>query len=289
MVSPGAPGPVAVVASRIRREEKAILAELDRREVRYEQVDPRAMAVALTGPRPPWRVALNREIGLHRARYTALSLESKGVRVVNSAAATEICGDKWRTAIALAEAEMPTPRTYLGLTPEAALAAAEELGYPVVLKPLVSSWGRRVSLVRDPDAAAAVAEHCAALPSPQDHLLCVQEYIRKPERDIRVVVVGGDPLGAVYRRSAGWRTNVALGARTEPCPMTDDIAKLAMAAVAATGVEIAGVDLVEDTDGKLYVLEVNSGVEFGGFTSALDVDVPAAIVDHVLALGGGEP
>jgi [lysine-biosynthesis-protein LysW]--L-2-aminoadipate ligase len=272
----------AVLVSRVRREEKQIFAALDRRGVSYAQVDVREMVATpdLTGER--WRVALNREISHSRALHAGLAVGHMGRPLINSAAAVEVCGDKWRTALALHDAGLPTPRTVLALSPAAVPAAAGRLGYPVVIKPLTSSWGRRVVPVRDPETAATVAEFCAALPGPQSHIVCVQELIDKPDRDIRVIVVGGEPLGAIYRRSAGWRTNVALGGRAEPCPLTDEITKYAIGAAAACGADIAGVDLLEGPGGELYVLEVNHGVEFSGFTQALDVDVAGAIVDHLL-------
>src|SRR5919197_6087249 len=216
---------VAVVASRVRFEEKLLLKALETWGVPHVLVDPRTLHVALDGVPPPWGTALVREIGATRALYAALALESLGVRTVNSSDAIRICGDKWKTAVALREAGLPAPRTLLALSPEAVPGAAEELGYPVVLKPLNGSWGRRVVLLRDPEEASAVLEYCAALPSPQAQILCVQEPVDKPGRDVRAIVVGDEVLGATYRLAVdGWRTNVALGADSRPCPLDDDMA-----------------------------------------------------------------
>jgi [lysine-biosynthesis-protein LysW]---L-2-aminoadipate ligase len=274
---------VALVASRVRFEEKLILEALEARAIPHAVLDPRTTPIALDGITPPWEVALVREIAHTRALHAALALEGLGFRTVNRARAIETCGDKWRTALALREAGLPAPRTVLALSPEAVSLAAEELGYPVVLKPLHGSWGRRVVLLRDAEEAGAVLEYCAALPAPQARVLCVQEPIDKPGRDVRVIVVGGEPLGATYRLARDWRTNVALGAESRPCRLDADVAGLAVAAAGATGAEIAGVDLLEGRGGELYVLEVNAGVEFRGFVSACDVDVAGAIVDYVTA------
>jgi [lysine-biosynthesis-protein LysW]--L-2-aminoadipate ligase len=276
---------VGLLASRIRLEEKRLLDAFARRHVDVDIIDPRQLTFHLDAAPQPWEVVLNREISGTRARYGALSLEAAGVPVLNSATASEICGDKWRTSVALRQAGVPTPRAALALTPEAALVEIERLGYPVVLKPLSSSWGRRVSLIRDPDAAEAVLEHCAALPTPQAHLIYLQSFVEKPGRDIRVVVVGDRAVGAVYRSATGWRTNVARGATTTVCDLHDDLADLAIRAARAVDAQIAGVDVIEDTDGRLLVLEVNSGVEFTGLQRALDdrCDVAAAMVDLVLA------
>jgi [lysine-biosynthesis-protein LysW]--L-2-aminoadipate ligase len=278
-----APAPVAVLASRVRAEEKAIFGALEQRGVPVDHVDPRRFTQGIGAASGPWPIALNREISGTRARYAALALEATGTAVINSAAAIETCGDKWSTSVALHRAGVRTPRTVLALTPEAAAEAIGRLGYPVVVKPLASSWGRRVALLRDADAAEAVLEHCAALPSPQAHVIYLQQFIDKPARDIRVVVVAGEPIAAAYRHSAHWRTNVARGAVSRPCPLTADLARLAVAAAAAVGADIAGVDVVEDRDGGLYVLEVNSGVEFSGLESAHPhgAGVASAIADVV--------
>ncbi|MFC8140827.1 RimK family alpha-L-glutamate ligase [Streptomyces paradoxus] len=273
-------GTVGLLASRIRLEEKRLLAAFAERGVQVEQVDPRKLRFPLAGA-APWPVVLNREISGTRARYAALSLEAAGVVTLNPARAIEVCGDKWSTSLALAGAGVPTPHAALALTPDAALEEIKAIGYPVVLKPLSSSWGRRVSLIRDPDAAQAVLEHCAALPAPQAHVIYLQAYVEKPGRDIRVVVVGDRVIGAVYRTADEWRTNVARGALTTPCDPQGELADMAVRAARAVGTQIAGVDLVEDTDGRLLVIEVNSGVEFAGLQQALGdtCDVPGAIAD----------
>ncbi|WP_329454046.1 RimK family alpha-L-glutamate ligase [Streptomyces sp. NBC_01497] len=274
----------ALLASRVRFEEKRILEALDRRGIPRTLIDARTVHQHLDDGRPPWDLVLNREISATRALYAALTFEAMGVPVLDSAAAVETCGDKWRTSLALRAAGIPTPPAALALTAEAGEEAAERLGYPVVLKPLVGSWGRRVALLPDAAALRTVLEYCDALPSPQAKLVYLQSYVDKPDRDIRVIVVGGTPIGAVYRRSDEWRTNVARGSTTEPCELTPDIAAPAAAAAKETGAQIAGVDLVEDRDGRPYVLEVNHGVEFKGFQHAHGdrTDVAQEIVDRLV-------
>lgn len=284
--------PIAVLTSRVGADEKRLFDELDRRAVAYDHVDARqaiyhapeargANARSLPARSPRWELALNREIGQVRALYAARSLQASGTAVVNSAEAVEICGDKWRTTLALSEAGLPTPRTALGLTPEAAIEAIEQIGYPAVIKPLVGSWGRLVAPVPDAVVARSLLDHVAALPAPRSHLVYVQELIDKPERDIRVIVVDGHVLGATYRRGTELRTNVALGATVEPCPLYPRLCSLAREAATAVGADIAGVDLIEDADGALFVLEVNHRVEFSGFQRAhgRGVAVAERIVD----------
>lgn len=304
-------GTLAVLASRVRFEEKQIFAALERRGVRYTHLDTRHITAGtggLTGPHagldagldggsaPRYAAALNREISHSRAYYAALLLEAGGVPVLNSAATIAVCGDKLRTSLELRRAGLPTPRTRLALTPEAALTALEELGYPAVVKPLTGSWGRLAALVRDPAEARTVTEHRAALPSPQQHIIYLQEYVEKPGRDIRVIVIGDTVTAASYRLCAEgeWRTNAARDARSLPCPLTPELTALARAAAKAVGGGVLGVDLIEGPSGP-QVLEVNHTVEFHGLQTAHDtandaahdtgggrLDVADAIVAHAL-------
>lgn len=289
------PPPLAVLASRVRTEEKQIFAALDRRGVSYQHVDTRRFCATLTGGpwagAAPYGAALSREISQTRALYAVRLLEAAGVPTVNTAEVIATCGDKLLSTVALEQAGVRTPRTAVALTAEAGLAAMEQVGYPVVVKPVVGSWGRLAAVVRDPETARTVLEHRTALPSPQQHVIYVQELINKPGRDIRVIVIGSVVLGAIYRRSADWRTNIARNAVAEPCPLTPELTSLATAAAAAVAGPagpaaggVLGVDLVEDPEGRLYVLEVNHTVEFQGFQGAHEdrLDVAGAIADHLL-------
>ncbi|SHF57052.1 [lysine-biosynthesis-protein LysW]---L-2-aminoadipate ligase [Jatrophihabitans endophyticus] len=272
---------VALVASRVRREEKALLAALERRVDTVAVIDARTVQVEVGGAAPGFDVVVNREIAWTRARYLADAWESAGVRVLNPARTTTVCGNKWATAQALRTAGVPTPATRLALTPEAALDAADELGYPVVVKPLVGSWGRLVAVLRDPIVASTVLDHVAALPAPEAHIVLLQQFVDKPGRDIRVLVAGGRAVAASYRYSEADRTNVGRGGRVEPCPLDDALARLAVAAAAAVAADLAGVDIVEGPDGERLVLEVNDRVEFAGLQGVVDLDLGEQIIAHL--------
>jgi len=277
---------IAVLGSSVRADERRLLDALDRRGISHSWIDSRRLFFPLVSPgRFPWRCVLNREIGQVRAAYAAKALEAGGALVLNHSACVDVCGDKWRTSLALAAAGLPVPRTALALTPPAGLAALEEIGYPALIKPLVGSWGRLIVELRDAAMARDVFEYVAALPGPHSHLVYVQELVAKPGRDIRAIVLDGELLGAIYRIADDMRTNVARGAVSKPCPQTPELAKLAIEAAAAVGAEIAAVDLVEDEAGNLLVLEVNHRVEFSGFQQAMgdQIDVADRIVELLIS------
>ena len=279
---------LALLASRIRAEEKWLMAALDQRRVAFDPLDPRRLTFRheSTGPadRPPYRVAFLREISHHRALYAARLLEHAGVPVVNPSQAVAVCGDKVQTTLALRAAGVPTPRGMVALTTEAALAALDEFGYPCVVKPLVGSWGRLVARLDGPEVARAVLEHRAALPNPQQHVFYLQEHIDKPGRDIKSYVAGGEVVCAIYKNAVDdWRTNTAIGGAPTPCPITAELNALAVAAARAVGGGFLGVDILIDQQERMFANEVNHTPEFHGAIDATGVDVAGCIVDWLLA------
>jgi [lysine-biosynthesis-protein LysW]--L-2-aminoadipate ligase len=285
---------IGVLCSRVRVEEKLIFAALRERGVDHERIDARKVAFELGEPAMgDYDAVLVRCLSHSRAYYLTRWLEAQGIPAISPHPVVATCGDKMLTSLALETAGVPCPRTVLALSPEAALAAMEGLGYPVVLKPLAGSWGRLLARVNDRDAAEALLEHKATLGGYAHSMFYIQEYVDKPGRDIRTLVVGDEGVYAVYRRSAHWITNTARGGTAEPCPLTPEIAGLSLAAARAVGdgVEPAGivaVDLLETAEGRLLVNEVNHTPEFHGAAQATDADIAGKMVDYVLHVAASD-
>jgi [lysine-biosynthesis-protein LysW]--L-2-aminoadipate ligase len=285
---------VGVLCSRVRLEEKQIFRALREREVPFERIDVREITLALSGGGTEHRshvsecaifsarydVVLIRCLSHTRALYAARMLESQGVRTVNAHRAIAICGDKVLTTMALVQHGVPIPGTAIAFSQDAALAAMERMGYPVVVKPAVGSWGRLMAKLNDREAAEAVLEHKKALEQADPYY--IQAYVDKPGRDIRTLVVGDETVYAVYRHSLHWITNTARGGETAPCPMTPEIDHISRAAARAVGGEVVAVDLLEAQDGSLLVNEVNHTPEFHGAVKATDADAAGRIVAYAL-------
>ena len=143
-------------------------------------------------------VVLERSLSATRGLYALRILEAAGLPTVNRYATAATCFDKLLTTAALAEAGLPQPETRVAFTPESALRAIEEMGYPVVLKPVVGSWGRLLARINDRDAAEAILEHKDVLGSYQHSIFYIQEHVAKPGRDIRAFVVGDETICAIY-------------------------------------------------------------------------------------------
>ena len=280
---------VGLLCSILRKEEKLLLRELRRRRVAPEIVDDRELIFRLDSRHMDFDVVLERSVNHSRALYSLKVLNDWEIPTINRYLVAEICGNKFLTTSALARNRIPTPRTAMAFTPKSALQAIEELGYPVVLKPAVGSWGRLLSKINDREAAEAVLEHKDVLGSYQHSVFYIQEYIPKSGRDIRSFVVGGETICAIYRYSSHWITNTARGGRAENCPVTPEIDRLSQAAAQAVGGGVLAVDLFESESG-LQVNEVNYTMEFRNSIHTTGVDIPARIVDYVLKVGAeGQP
>ncbi|HXV96948.1 MAG TPA: lysine biosynthesis protein LysX, partial [Anaerolineae bacterium] len=223
-----------------------------------------------------------------RALYALRILNDWGVHTVNTHQVVQLCGDKLETSSALVRDNVPSPRIKVAFDPESALAAIEEMGYPVILKPVVGSWGRLLSKINDRESAETILEHKDVLGSYQHSIFYIQEYIDKPARDIRSFVVGAENIAAIYRYSEHWITNTARGGRAENCPVTPEIARLSLAAAKAVGGGVVAVDLLETQDGRLLVNEVNHTMEFRNSIDTTGVNIPAVVVDYVVKVGRGE-
>jgi [lysine-biosynthesis-protein LysW]--L-2-aminoadipate ligase len=164
------------------------------------------------------------------------------------------------------------------------LEAIEAFGYPVVLKPVVGSWGRLLAKINDRDAAEAVLEHKSTLGSAQHSIFYMQEYIEKPGRDIRAVVIGDRVLTAMYRKSKHWITNTARGGEGELCPITPDIEELCLRAAKSVGGGVLAVDLVEHPEKGLVVNEINHTMEFHTMQPVSAIDIAGEIVEYAVSV-----
>lgn len=274
----------------MRVEEKLLLEAFRQRQADVTLIDDRQLAFDLASPETTWRrydIVLERSLSQSRGLYALHALEQMGVRTLNRYAVAALCDDKYLTTAALMRHTIPTPRMLLAFTPEAALRALDEIGYPAVLKPVVGSWGRLLARVNDRDAAEALLEHKATLGSYQHTIFYIQEYIAKPDRDIRAFVVGERTICAVYRASAHWVTNTARGAIATNCPITPEVDDLCRRAARAIGGGVLAIDLLESPRGVL-VNEINATMEFRNSITPTGVDIPGAVADYALAVGRGE-
>ncbi|MBI4770710.1 MAG: lysine biosynthesis protein LysX [Chloroflexi bacterium] len=278
---------IGVLLSRVRVEEKWLFEALEKRGLAYDRLDDRAITFDLARPGAwlHYSVVLERSISFGRGLYAVHVLNRWGIPTVNTAQVAAACGDKLVTSTALQTAGVPQPNVRVAFTPEAALDVIEEMGYPVVLKPVVGSWGRLVSKINNREAAEAVLEHREVLGNYQQQIYYLQEYIRKPGRDIRAYVVGDETIAASYRSSSHWITNTARGGRGSSCPVTPALSAVCVAAAKAVGGGVLAIDVLEDPDRGFLVNEVNHTMEFHSSAPATGVDIAGKVVEYVAEVG----
>ena len=280
---------VAVLYSRIRRDEKLLLSELRDRGHEVTKVDVRKEQFGVHGPPPALEgvdIVVDRCLATSRSRYATRFVDSYDVPVVNDPETAAVCADKADNSLVLAEAGVPTPATDVAFTKESALESIEAFGYPCVLKPIVGSWGRLMAKIDSRSAAEAILEHKETLGHYEHKVFYIQEFVEKPGRDMRVVATDGEPVAAMARSSEHWLTNAAQGAETEEIAVTPAMADLVERASDAVGGGLLGVDLMEvggADSGEYTVHEVNHTVEFKALDEVTDVDVPGAVVDWLEA------
>ena len=291
---------IGILQSRVRFEEKLLVEALRRRDIEHGLIDDREIVFDLTPPahnghsggtghvlQPDgfsYDVVLDRAMEFTRGLYALQILNSWRIPTVNPAPVVATCGDKLLTTAALARANIPSPQTKIAFTPEAALEAIEALGYPVVLKPVIGSWGRLVAKINDREAAEALLEHKSILGHFMHEIFYIQEYIAKPGRDIRAIVIGDEIVTAIYRTSEHWVTNTARGAQATPCPVDEELAEIVMDAARAVGGGILAIDVIEDPERGYLVNEINPTPEFRGAETATHADIPNRIIDYVLQI-----
>jgi [lysine-biosynthesis-protein LysW]--L-2-aminoadipate ligase len=281
---------IGVLISRIRTEEKMLLSALEQKGVAFDRIDDSLAHFDIVDPAPwcQYDVVLERSISYTRGLYATSIFNTWGIPTVNMAQVAAICGDKLVTSAALVRAGIPQPRLKVAFTPEAALAAIEEMGYPVVLKPIVGSWGRLLSKINDRDAAETVLELRDTLGSYQHSVFYIQEYIQKPGRDIRAMVVGDETIGAIYRSSSHWITNTARRGQGEVCPVTPELNDICVSAARAVGGGLLAIDVLEDPQRGYLVNEVNHTMEFHTLASVTGMNIAGVIVDYTLAMARGQ-
>lgn len=279
---------IGVLYSRLRIEEKWIFAALEERGVSYDRLDDRRLTFDFEQPEPwlKYDAILERSISYTRGLYAARILNAWGIPTINPAAVAEACGDKVSTGNALAAAGVPQPRTKVAFTVESALEAVEALGYPVVMKPVVGSWGRLLAKINDRDAAEALLEHKSTLGSYQHSIFYFQEFVEKPGRDIRVFVVGERPVTAIYRKSPHWITNTARGAEGEICSIDSELEQICSQASRAVGGGVLAVDIIEHPERGYLVNEINHTLEFNTAQPTSGVDIAGMIASYVIEVAG---
>ncbi len=277
---------ICIVFDRLRTEEKMLEKEASNLGHDAVMLDAKTTQINTDSKKNDFDfgdVVLERCVSYFRGLHFTACLEFMDVPVLNKFQVANQCGNKMFMTLLLKKYNVPTPKTYFSFSSESASENIEKVGYPLVIKPVIGSWGRGVMQLKDKDTADALFEIRDITDSPHDRIFYLQELINRPPRDIRVITVGDEPIAAMYRKSSGgFKTNIALGADPELCEITKEIEEISTKASKAMGGGILGIDIMEDEKRGLVVHEVNNTVEFKGLARVSRRNIPKEMVEFAL-------
>ncbi|MBA2114004.1 ATP-grasp domain-containing protein [Bremerella alba] len=213
-------------------------------------------------------------------RMDALAgLERQGVLIINPPKSMELAIDKYLSLSKLSAAGYRVPQTHVCQTWQDAMAAFEEIGPSVVVKPIFGGEGRGIMRVEDADLAHRVFKTLQQM----GQIIYLQKFVPHPGYDLRVLVLGERMWGMRRTSADSWRTNLSRGASATLAPIPDDVAQVARQAMQTLELSIAGLDFLPDGEGGWYLLEANAVPGWKGLSAACDVDVAAELMDYVVA------
>ncbi|MGB9728313.1 MAG: lysine biosynthesis protein LysX [Thermoprotei archaeon] len=275
-----------ILYDRIRWEEKQIAEEAKALGATVTMIDVRSLPLEITSNSIKKEfdgVVLQRCVSHTRGIYYTAILEEHNVNVINSFFTTMITSNKLLTTLKLVKNNIPTPKTGVAFSYDAALKIAKDIGYPVVIKPILGSWGRLVNKARDQDELSSLLEARELFSDPLYQVYYLQEYVKRPPRDIRSIVVGDEIIAITYRYQPenDWRTNVARGGIVDKAYLSDDEHEIILRAAKTVGGGILGIDAME-SDRGILIHEINGTVEFRGAASVWGNIIPRSIAEYAI-------
>lgn len=277
--------PISVLYDAIRPEEKALVEAAKKKNIDLEMVDCKNLVIDLD-KKTDFGTVIQRCVSYYRNLHSTAALEGAGANVINSLHTGIYAGNKLFTHMLLKNIGVETPYVTVAFSKDSAIGALDRLGYPRVIKPTVGSWGRMVTKLNDGEAADAIIEQREKMyPIYQVHFL--EEFVQRPPRDIRAIVIGDSVAGAIYRNSAGenWKTNTHLGGTAEVCKITAELEDVCIKAKNAVKGQIVGVDLMESNERGLMVHEINNTTEYRNVARVTGVDIAGLILEHAKNAG----
>ena len=274
-----------ILFDNIRWEEKSIIERAKRSDIDLKPIDCKDLVLFLNedSRRFKDKVILQRCISYFRSLHSTAGLEGLGARMINSLYTSFMCGNKLISHIELQKNGIQTPTAICAFNTNSSLEGIKKFGYPVVIKPTVGSWVRLIGLLNDEEAVKTVLEDREHM-FPIYHINYFEEFIKRPPRDIRAIVIGDKVVAAIYRYSGNneWKTNMALGGHASPCPITTELEDICVKSSRIFKGDIVGVDLMESEKYGLVVHEVNNTTEFKNTVRVTGVDIPGLILDYMV-------
>jgi [lysine-biosynthesis-protein LysW]--L-2-aminoadipate ligase len=274
-----------ILYDQLRWEEKSLIETAKKKDIKLEVINCRESSIELDKNKSPHcnDIILQRCVSYYNNLHSTAAFEGLGAKIINSLYTAIMCGNKLFTHMELSKTGVAIPKAFCAFSNQSALNILNKNGYPKVIKPVVGSWGRMIALLKDKEAAEAVIEDREHM-YPLYQVYYFEEFVKRPPRDIRCIVVGDNVAAGIYRYSGDneWKTNMALGGKAEACKVTNEMENLCLRAAKTMKGEILGVDLMESDENGLLVHEVNNTTEFKNTVKVTGIDIPSLIIDHLV-------
>ena len=211
-------------------------------------------------------------------------LEKAGVACINNRSCVNMCADKYRSYLRLADYGLVQPHTVLIPNKKGVETAVENLDrkYPIIMKTLRGSKGIGVIFIESERSLDAIVQ--LIYKESEDAELLLQEYI-KTDYDIRVLVLGGKVLAAMRRDviKGDFRSNFSRGGKVKMFKLTElEIEDCILAAKAVNGHYVA-VDFIPSQNrekDRPYIIEVNSSPGTEGIETATGENLIKQVIEH---------
>ncbi|MEM3833445.1 MAG: lysine biosynthesis protein LysX [Thermoprotei archaeon] len=268
----------------LRWEENDIINEAKNRQIKITPIYLKDFFVNINdGLNLDINAVIQRGVSHSRAYTSTILFESKLLFVVNPSRVLEVCENKIYTTAILAKNNIPVPRTGIAYNRDEAIKLAQKIGYPVVIKPVNGSWGRMVAKADDENSLKSLLEYQEYSNALFKNIFYIQEYVRKPNRDIRIFVIGDEVPVGIYRvNEKDWRTNTALGARAEPLKIDDKLIDLSLKVKESVGGLFLGIDIFEDPSRGYLVDEVNGIPEYKNTVRVTGFNVSGKLLEKIV-------
>lgn len=274
--------PIIILYDTIRWEEKALLKSCKDNHVDAKMIDCKQLTLELDKENTKNDVTIQRCVSYYRNLHSTAALEGLGHTVINCLNTAIFAGNKLFTHMLLKKNGVKTPFATVAFSKDSAIATLAKKKMPQIIKPTIGSWGRMIAKINNKEAGEEIIEERERMyPIYQIHYM--EEFVKRPPRDIRAIMIGDRVVAAIYRYSnnGGWKTNMALGGKAEECKITNELEQICIKARNAVKGEIVGIDLMESKSDGLVVHEINNTTEYKNTVKVCNVDIPSLIIEYV--------
>lgn len=257
----------------------------DKCQLVYDQNHPRVFYDAKIFPAYDVlipRASILRNVELQIAIVKQFQL--MGMPVVNTYYAISRAKNKLRTMQILDHYNIPIPKTIVvrDLKYVNSDILKQVNGLPVILKTPFGSYGSGVVIAESKRAVTSALSFLWKQGGV--NIILLQEYMKESKgKDVRIFVVGSRVVSAMVRSAqrGEFRSNIELGGKGEKVELTKEEEEIAIKAVKALKLEVAGVDIIRSKKGPL-VIEVNANPGFKTLEEVTGVDIAKPIIEYAV-------